>query len=401
MQIWEIQGWIEPLLLGVVAVGGLGGLAALLIALPRARRETQRLLDAQATPTPESTVSIPRGRASAEAHIARGPESAARVAPSPASALPTPAKPTPTPTPDIRSGLRRSRSALWGRLEDLFSRRNTLDASTLSEIEEILFAADLGVKTADDLLEAAKQAGSTDAVHAALEARALEILSGVSTPPEADVSGPKIVLIVGVNGSGKTTSIGKLAARHIAAGKNVLLAAADTFRAAAIDQLGIWAERVNAEIVKGSPGGDPAAVAFDAVKAAQSRDVDVVLIDTAGRLQTQGNLMDELGKIARTVKKLVPDAPHEVLLVLDGNTGQNAIRQAQEFSRQVDVTGIVLSKLDGTAKGGVVLGIAQEVGIPVRFVGVGEGVEDLIDFEPGAFVRALFDRDGHGAPEYA
>jgi fused signal recognition particle receptor len=200
-------------------------------------------------------------------------------------------------------------------------------------------------------------------------------------------------LIVGVNGSGKTTTIGKLAARWKGAGRNVLVAAADTFRAAAIDQLEVWANRAGAEFVKGTPGGDAAAVAFDAVQAAQARGCDTVLIDTAGRLQTQAGLMDELTKLVRVVRKTAPDAPHEVLLVLDANTGQNAIRQAQEFARAVEVTGIVLTKLDGTAKGGAVLGIAREVGIPVRYAGLGEGIDDLVDFDAEAFVRALFETE--------
>jgi fused signal recognition particle receptor len=182
-------------------------------------------------------------------------------------------------------------------------------------------------------------------------------------------------------------------------GKRVLVAAADTFRAAATDQLEIWAERAGAEIVRGAPGGDPAAVAFDAVRAANTKGFDVVLVDTAGRLQTHRGLMDELSKIARAVQKQLPSAPHEVLLVLDANTGQNAIRQAEEFTRATDVTGIVLAKLDGTAKGGVVLGISQELGVPVTYVGVGEGIDDLVDFDPEAFVRALFEREGEGNGE--
>jgi len=201
---------------------------------------------------------------------------------------------------------------------------------------------------------------------------------------------PHVLLVVGVNGSGKTTTIGKLAARWMAEGRKVVVAAADTYRAAAIEQLAIWAQRSGARLVRGEPGGDPAAVAFDALKTARAEAADVLIIDTAGRLQTDQGLMDQLAKIARVVRKEVTDAPHETLLVVDGNTGQNAIRQAQEFSRAVPVSGIALTKLDGTAKGGVVLGIAQEVGIPVRWVGLGERVEDLDEFSPERFVRALF-----------
>ncbi|TDJ01075.1 MAG: signal recognition particle-docking protein FtsY [Deltaproteobacteria bacterium] len=286
-----------------------------------------------------------------------------------------------------------------GRLERVLRGRQELDAGVLAELEEVLFGADLGVRTAEDLLAAAGRASSPAEVRTALERRALEILNEVPTPEVRELSRPHIVLVVGVNGSGKTTSIGKLAARWRDLGLSVLVAAADTFRAAAIDQLGVWAERAGAELVKGSPGGDPAAVAFDAVKAARARALDVVIIDTAGRLHTQAGLMDELVKIARVVKKEVPDAPHEVVLVLDANTGQNAIRQAQEFTRAVDVDHILLAKLDGTAKGGVVLGIAQEVGVPVRYVGVGEGLYDLREFEPEPFVQALFAYDAEDEAE--
>ena len=293
---------------------------------------------------------------------------------------------------DVRKGLARTRSALFGKLEELLRGRGALDEATVDEIERLLFGADLGVRTAERLLEAARGAGSPEAVHAALAEQAREILRVVKGR-EIAPGRPHVVLVVGVNGSGKTTSIGKLAMRYRRAGKRVLLGASDTFRAAAIDQLGIWAERAGAEFVHGEPGGDPAAVAFDAVKAAVARDIDVVLLDTAGRLQTDAALMDELAKISRVVKKEIPDAPHEVLLVLDANTGQNAIRQAQEFQRAVDVDRIVLAKLDGTAKGGVVLGIAEEVGIHVRYVGVGEDVDDLADFDTGEFVEALFASD--------
>jgi fused signal recognition particle receptor len=287
--------------------------------------------------------------------------------------------------------LRRSRLALIGRLESLLGGKTELDAETLGQVEELLFGADIGVRTADDLLEVVRSAGSADRVRSGLEARALEILGAAPPNGARRETSPHVILMVGVNGSGKTTSIGKLAARFVREGQGVVVAAADTFRAAAIDQLEIWAERAGAEFVRGAPGSDPAAVAFDALRAARARGLDTVLVDTAGRLQTRADLMDELSKIARVIKKEIPDAPHEVLLVLDANIGQNAIRQAQEFSRAVPVSGIVLAKLDGTAKGGVVLGIAQEVGIPVRYVGLGEALEDLVDFDPEAFVRALFE----------
>lgn len=303
-----------------------------------------------------------------------------------------PRRPSVTPTaPDLRAGLRRTRGALIDRLERVLRTRDHLDPATLGQIEEILFAADLGVRTAEDLLEAVRNVGAPHEVRPALEARALELLNSVPAPaPAPSLESPRVVLVVGVNGSGKTTSIGKLAARYARSGEKVLVAAADTFRAAAIEQLGVWAERAGAELVAGSPGGDPAAVAFDAVAAARARGFDVVIVDTAGRLQTDRDLMAELAKISRVIKKEIPDAPHEVLLVLDANTGQNAIRQAREFADAVPVSGIILCKLDGTARGGVVLGIAQEVGVPVRYVGLGEGLEDLADFVPRDFVRALF-----------
>ena len=292
----------------------------------------------------------------------------------------------------LREGLRRTRSGFIGKLGDLLKGRSELDPGTLDEIEGVLFGADLGVQTAESFLEAARRADSPSAVRSALRDKALEILKSVAGR-ELRSGTPHVVLVVGVNGSGKTTTIGKLASRYRSEGRKVILGAGDTFRAAAIDQLEIWAERAGVEIVKGEPGGDPASVAFDAVDAALARKHDVVLLDTAGRLQTDRGLMDELAKIVRVVRKDLPDAPHEVLLVLDANTGQNAIRQAKEFKETVAVDHIALTKLDGTAKGGVVLGIAQEVGLPVRYVGIGEAIEDLIDFDPESFVEALFSED--------
>jgi fused signal recognition particle receptor len=296
----------------------------------------------------------------------------------------------PAAAPDLRQGLRKTRGALIGRLEQLLRGRTALDADLFDQVEKLLFGADIGVQTADDLLEAARGASSASEIGPRLEARALEILAGVAPAEIPETGSPHVVMVVGVNGSGKTTSIAKLAARWIGEGRKVLLAAADTYRAAAVQQLGEWAERVGADIVEGEPGGDPASVAFDALRAARARGADVVIIDTAGRLQTQAGLMDELAKVARVVGKAQPGAPHETLLVLDANTGQNAIRQAQEFGRAIGVTSLILAKLDGTAKGGVVLGIAAEVGLPVRWVGLGEGCADLVEFDPEAFVRELF-----------
>ncbi len=312
------------------------------------------------------------------------------AAPEPVRAPPEPVV-APPPATNWRDGLRRTRGALTGKLESLLRGKPALDAQTLEEVETILYGADLGVRTAESLLGALRGLGSPDEVQPVLAARARALLEGVPSAVVPMTETPHVILVVGVNGSGKTTSIGKLAARYARAGKRVIVAAGDTYRAAAIEQLAVWAERAGVEIVRGETGGDPASVAFDALKTARARDVDVVLVDTAGRLQTDQGLMDELAKIQRVMRKELQSAPHEVLLVLDGNTGQNAIRQAQEFKKAVSVSGIVLTKLDGTARGGVVLGIAQEVGLPVRYVGLGESIDDLADFDARAFVTALFE----------
>jgi fused signal recognition particle receptor len=292
---------------------------------------------------------------------------------------------------DWRAGLRRTRGAFTERLERLLRGRTSLDAATLDELEAILYGADLGVRTAEELLAAVRGLRSPDEVRPLLAAKVQALLATLPSAVIETSETPHVILVVGVNGSGKTTSIGKLAARYARAGKRVIVAAGDTYRAAAIEQLAVWAERAGVEIVKGAPGGDPASVAFDALRTARTRGLDVVIVDTAGRLQTDQGLMDELAKIQRVMRKEMASAPHEVLLVLDANTGQNAIRQAQEFKKAVAVSGIVLTKLDGTARGGVVLGIAQEVCLPVRYVGLGESLEDLADFDAHAFVDALFE----------
>ena len=271
-----------------------------------------------------------------------------------------------------------------------------VDDGLIEELEAILFSADLGVATAESLLDRVKtQAAGSDAsaVRQILRDAILEKLLRVEEAPGAGVLGPTphVILVLGVNGSGKTTTIGKLAARHVAEGRTVVLGAGDTFRAAAIDQLQIWGERVGCPVIAGKPGGDPAAVAFDTVKAAIEAQADVVIIDTAGRLQTKKPLMEELGKIARVLGRDLPAAPHETLLVLDSNTGQNAISQTRLFTEVTKVTGLVLTKLDGSAKGGVIVGLADEFGIPVHFVGVGEGVDDLREFRAEEFVDALFE----------
>jgi fused signal recognition particle receptor len=337
-----------------------------------------------------------RRRAAARARPAAvEPRQAAAAAPP----LAAPAQaPAPAPLPArLGERLARTRSALVGRLGQLVAGRQ-LDAELLEELEALLFGADLGVKTAESLLEAVRSkagGGDSETVRRVLREAILEKLRRVEAQPRPR-GAPHVILVLGVNGSGKTTTIGKLAARERAAGAKVLLGAGDTFRAAAIEQLEAWGARAGCEVVKGQPGGDPAAVAFDTVKAALARGADVAIIDTAGRLQTKAPLIEELRKIVRVIGRDCPGAPHETLLVLDANTGQNAISQARTFTEAAGVTGLVLTKLDGTAKGGVLVGLADEFGIPVRYVGVGEGIEDLREFSAEEFVEALFAPDAAG-----
>ena len=299
---------------------------------------------------------------------------------------------------EAERGLERSRSTFFGRLKDLMVRGGAGE-DVWDEAEELLIEADVGVGLAMELLERARDrargARSADDVFEALKADILDVLTAVegSSQDGADASSqhkPLVVLVVGVNGAGKTTSIAKLAALFRAEGKQVLLAAADTFRAAAIEQLQYWGERAGADVIAHNQGGDPAAVAFDAMQAAKARGTDVLIVDTAGRLHTKSNLMEEMRKIGRVLGRVDDSAPHEVLLVLDATTGQNGLAQAKEFTQAIGCTGIVLTKLDGTAKGGVVLAIARELGVPVRFVGTGEGMEDLSPFAPEEYVEALF-----------
>jgi fused signal recognition particle receptor len=323
---------------------------------------------------------------------------AAPVSETAAAPVPEP-EPPPAPEPPRRASLAerlaRTQQALVGRLGGLLGTRR-VDEAVLAELEALLFGADLGVGTAEDLLARVRReasGGDADQVRKVLRSAVAEKLAAVEPPGEslALAGKPHVVLVLGVNGSGKTTTIGKLAARHRALGRKVILGAGDTFRAAAREQLQRWGERTGCDVVTGSDGGDPAAVAFDTVKAAIARGADVALIDTAGRLQNKAPLMEELAKIVRVVGKDLPGAPHETLLVLDANTGQNAISQAREFTSRAGVSALVLTKLDGTAKGGVLVGLADELGLPVRYVGVGEGVEDLRDFSAEEFVAALFD----------
>jgi fused signal recognition particle receptor len=299
----------------------------------------------------------------------------------------------------LRDGLAKTRDSLVDRIDGLFMGRKTIDPELLDELEEILITSDLGVHTTQDLLAE---------VRAELKRRELndpqvlktvlkdKIFFYLAEPQKSDLPAlptdtPFIIMVVGVNGVGKTTTIGKIARKFVLAGQTVLLVAADTFRAAAIEQLKIWGQRVNVEVISQKPGADPSSVVYDALDYARPRNFDVVLIDTAGRLHTKVNLMEELKKIKRVISKKIETAPQEILLVLDATTGQNAVSQAKLFHEAVGITGVALTKLDGTAKGGVIINISHELQVPIRFIGIGEKVEDLRDFEPSEFVEALFD----------
>ena len=297
----------------------------------------------------------------------------------------------------LKAGVQKTRSGLVNRIEDVIAGKKEIDADLLEELEYALITADLGVRTAEDVLERIRQrvdrklAADASEIRNLIREQLLEILRSSETPLKVVSQPPAVVMVVGVNGAGKTTTIGKLAHRFIGEGRKVLLCAADTFRAAAIEQLEVWAERANVEMIRQKTGADPSAVVFDALQAAKARNVDYVIVDTAGRLHTKDNLMAELEKMRRTAQRVIPGSPHEVWLVLDATTGQNGLEQARKFTEASGVTGIVLTKLDGTAKGGVVVAIARELNLPIRFVGVGEKIDDLLPFEPDKFVASLFD----------
>ncbi len=299
----------------------------------------------------------------------------------------------PAPTDILFAALGRTREALAGAFSGVFAREK-VDDSAFDALEEALLRADVGPKTTLKLLEELRKEVPKDAPIATLESGLKKKLEQrlLARPGRiaTTTSGPLVILVVGVNGSGKTTTIGKLASRYKKQGKSVLLGAGDTYRAGAIDQLKVWGERAGVDVIAAPEGADPAAVLHDTVSAGVARNIDVIICDTAGRLQAHKALMDELGKIKRVISKLLPGAPHEVLLVLDGTMGQNAMSQARIFQEVASVTGVVLTKLDGTAKGGMVVGISEELGLPVKLVGVGEKVEDLRDFEPQSFVKGLF-----------
>jgi fused signal recognition particle receptor len=293
----------------------------------------------------------------------------------------------------LKQGIQKTRSGFV----EAFTGRREIDADLLDEIEYALITADIGVKTATEIIDSLRQrvdrnlVGDIDELKRLIRERLVEALQSVERPlPHVDQP-PAVVLMVGVNGAGKTTTIGKLAHRYKAENRSVLLCAADTFRAAAIEQLEIWGERTGTEVIRQNQGADPSAVLFDSLTAAKARKFDYVIVDTAGRLHTKANLMAELEKMRRTASRVVPGAPHEVLLVMDATTGQNGLEQARQFTAASGVTGIVLTKLDGTAKGGVTVAIAQELGLPIRYVGVGEQLDDLLPFEAERFVDSLFE----------
>ena len=298
----------------------------------------------------------------------------------------------------LKSGLSRTREGLVGRITSIVTGAGRIDEDLYDELEETLIQADVGVETSLHLVEHLRKAVARERISdpeqlpGLLKDRIREIMGQETAPLNLQSGGLTVMMVVGVNGVGKTTTIGKLAQQLKEEGRRVLLAAGDTFRAAAIDQLEVWGQRTGVDVIRHQEGADPAAVAFDAIAAARSRGADVVIVDTAGRLHTKSNLMEELKKVRRVIDREVPGAPHETLLVLDATTGQNAVQQAKAFSSAVDVSGIVLTTLDSTAKGGVVIAIARELNIPVKIIGIGEKAEDLRPFNPGEFVDALFTR---------
>jgi fused signal recognition particle receptor len=315
-------------------------------------------------------------------------------------------KPEPTLTERLKASVSKTKATLSETVDTIFLGERRIDPSLLKHLETALLSADLGVKPTREILDAVREKMDRHALadpaqlKREIKSHIIRILNasakpdlaqGKGIPASPNGAGTRVIFIVGVNGAGKTTSIGKLAHRLRQEKRSVVLCAADTFRAAAIEQLEIWAQRNGVEVIKQKPGSDPAAVVYDAVAAAKSRSADVVIVDTAGRLHTKSNLMAELEKMKRTASKVIPGAPHDVLLVLDATTGQNGLAQAREFTSTVGVTGIILTKLDGTAKGGIVVAISRELGLPIRFVGTGEQINDLVPFDAEAYANSLFD----------
>ena len=311
-------------------------------------------------------------------------------------------KPEETVLERLKNSVAKTRTELSARVEQLLTGDRPVDPVLLAQLESALLSADIGVSTTKEVLASLRRqvteqklTGSAALKHE-LKNQLVRILAAAPVPRNGDAAAaaaaaPRVIFIVGVNGTGKTTTIGKLSSRLRAEGRSVMLCAADTFRAAAIEQLEVWAKRSGVELIKQKAGSDPAAVVFDGLTAARAKNVDAVIVDTAGRLHTKSNLMAELEKMKRTAAKLVPGAPHDVLLVMDATTGQNGLAQAREFTGHVGVTGIVLTKLDGTAKGGIVVAISRELGLPIRFVGTGEQIDDLVPFDAQTYVNSLFD----------
>ena len=301
----------------------------------------------------------------------------------------------------IKQGLQKTSDAVNRSLDNVFAAFVKIDADLLEELEEALILSDVGAETSAKIVAEVEKRAKLRKITTAPELRDLlrEVLTdNMLDNQPLDVSGkPAVILVIGVNGVGKTTSIGKLAARYVGEGKKVMLSAADTFRAAAADQLEIWAKRAGADIVRHGDGADPAAVVFDSIAAAKARGSDIIIVDTAGRLHNKANLMNELAKIDRVITRELPDASRETLLVLDATTGQNAVHQAEEFNKAAHLTGIILTKLDGTAKGGIVIAISAGLGVPVKLVGVGEGIDDLVDFDRASFLEALLPEQGGNA----
>jgi fused signal recognition particle receptor len=309
-------------------------------------------------------------------------------------------KPEPTLAERLKESVSKTKAALSQTVDAIFLGGPKIEPALLKQLETALLSADLGVRTTREILDAVREKLDRNALSDAAQlkreikahiARILDASGGTTPLSSVNGNGPRVIFIVGVNGAGKTTSIGKLANRLRKDGLQVMLCAADTFRAAAVEQLEIWAQRNGVEVIKQKPGADPAAVVYDAVAAAKARAIDAVIVDTAGRLHTKSNLMAELEKMKRTAAKIIPGAPHDVLLVLDATTGQNGLAQAREFTSAVGVTGIILSKLDGTAKGGIVVAISRELNLPIRFVGTGEQINDLVPFDSQTYVDSLFD----------
>jgi len=306
-------------------------------------------------------------------------------------------EPEPTLFDRLKDGIKKTREGLTDHLEEAFAGAKEIDEDLLEELEYALITADIGVRTSTEILDLIRERADRKELSNPAELRGLirehllEVLRAADKPLQQVSEPPAVILVVGVNGTGKTTTIGKLTHRFKEQGHSVLLCAADTFRAAAAEQLALWGERTSAPVISQKPGADPSAVLFDALQAAKARGMDYVIADTAGRLHTKSNLMAELGKMRRTAERIIPGAPHEVLLVVDGTTGQNGLEQARRFTETSGVTGIVLTKLDGTAKGGVVVAIARELNLPIRYIGVGEQAGDLLPFDSEKFVASLFE----------